>query len=97
MLTNSSAFLTSFIVFKNVFRDSLHGFDNRGYGSVFDGEFGGGDFSNLSTQAVLSLIKNVSVDDQVEPGFVLIEADEIQEHQIPRLEGIGQETSLGKV
>ena len=75
----------------------MHGFENNGFGSVFDGEFDGGSFANLSTQAVMSLIKNVSGEAQVEPGIVLIGADEIQEHHIPRLEGIGQETSRGKV
>jgi hypothetical protein len=73
-------------------------FDKEGFGSVFDGVFSGGSFENLSTQAVMDLIRNVN--DEAEgngSGVVVIDAQDVEDFHIPRVEANNSETSNGEV
>jgi hypothetical protein len=59
----------------------MFGFDDTGFGSVFEG-FDGGNLTNVSTQVVLDLLKNASCGEQ--EGLVGISTQDIQEFHIPR-------------
>ncbi len=62
--------------------------DDDGFGTVFDGVYRGGQFEDLSTQAVLSLIKHIHVEsEENSSGLIEIGADEVQAFHIPRDEG----------
>jgi len=76
-----------------VFR-SNKGFDDTGFGSLYDGSDVCGNLDNISTQAVMNLMKNVSCkvfDDNVE--FVEIADHDVQEHHIPRTEVLSHQGS----
>jgi len=78
-----------------LFRENPFIFGNDGYGSVFDGGVVTGDLANVSTQAVLSYIRNAynnGADDC--SSHVEIGAHEIQEFQIP---GFGNELQSDSV
>ena len=70
----------------------LLGFDDEGFGSVFDGVNKGGQFANISTQAVLDLFKNA---DQL--GFVDIAVQDVEAYNIPRVDQNGQDQFVGEL
>ena len=66
-----------------VFRAPHHFFNDSGFGSVFDGQ-GIGQFANVSTQAVLDLIKHTSAD---QSNLVEIAVQDIESFNIGRSDG----------
>ena len=71
------------------------GFDDTGFGSVFNGSDLSGNLDNILTQAVMSLMKNVNVDnfEDNDTEFVAIGEDDVQEHHIPRSEAVAHQGS----
>ncbi len=63
---------------------------NEGFGTVFDGT-GNGFFENLSTQAVLDLVRNVRVDSEDGNGLVEIGTDEIENFNLNPSESVVQD------
>ena len=63
-------------------------FDDMGFGSVFNGGDLSGNLDNISTQAVMNLMKNVNCESfgDNDTEFVEIAEDDVQEHHIPRTE-----------
>jgi hypothetical protein len=60
------------IVLLVFFSENLQLIGNDGFGTVFDG-IGSGEFENLSTQAVMDLIKNVKCSNQSEVVEIAVE------------------------
>ena len=81
-----------------IFRTAGQKYTDLGFGSVYDGSEQLGQFANLSTQAVMSLIKNISDCDN-EPSQVVLGTFEVDEFCIPaNVEGEGRSSHiLGKV
>ena len=81
------------------FSDHSGKFRESGFGSVFDGAEAGGNLLNLSTQAVLALMRNVDVG-SLDPtsSFVELGEDNIEQYHVPQGPNIGQErsTDIGK-
>ena len=76
------------------FRSDSTVFSDLGFGSVFDGSDEFGRLENLSTQAVLSFMKNVREEDQQEgSGFVKMDKQDVQEFHIPRSEATDESAS----
>ncbi len=71
--------------------------NDLGFGTVFDGDFGGGKFENISTQAVFDLMRNVKVPEENDPPLVAMDVGEIEDFNIPREEAIlpDQSNDLG--
>jgi hypothetical protein len=82
-------------IFIAFFRDDL-GFDNDGFGSVFDGDYDGGHLENVSTQVVLDLMKNVDCGNPTESEFVQIEAQDVHDYHISRSEDAAHYNSDGE-
>ena len=71
-------------------------FEEEGFGTIFDGVFVNGHFEDVSTQAVMELIRKVSREsDKNGSGFVEIGVQEVQDYHIPRPDPIAQETNHG--
>lgn len=58
------------------------GFDDSGFGTVFEGVFDGGNLCNLSTQAVLELVKNVAPND-ADKIIIELDTQEAKKYQFP--------------
>ena len=82
------------------FSDFL-GFDNEGFGSVFDGAYKGGEFVNISTQAVLDLFKNADHEGFGEVAaqdvFVEVAPQDVEDYNIPRADQNGQDHLVGEL
>ena len=65
------------MLFVFVFSGSQQNFVELGFGSVFDGVGGLGQFAEISTQAVIDLIKNVDTDSVVIGSHVEISTSDI--------------------
>ncbi len=73
-----------------LFSSEAQNFVDLGFGTVFDGGHDFGQFSDLSTQAVMDLIRNVSEGDQGDQGIVQIAAKEVDQFCVNANDGIGQ-------
>jgi hypothetical protein len=67
-----------------------------GFGSVFDGVFKGGQFENISTQAVMDLFKNVDCSGDKSSEFVQIGSEDLIQYNIPRVEENANLQIVGK-
>ena len=82
-----------------LFRFHADNFSDFGFGSVFVGAGEGENLFNVSTQAVLSLMRNVDVGSlDSTTAFVGLSDQDFQEYQIPRVPNVDQQriTDLGK-
>jgi hypothetical protein len=80
------------------FFSDMSWFETEGFGTVFDGVSPGGSFENLSTQAVMDLIRNVNVE-QNSDDFVGIDVEEVERFEIKRIETTtsGNLVTFGKI
>ena len=91
----SDVFVNLFLFFYSIDLDRFAEF-----GSVFDGVTGGGSLLNMSTQAVMELIKNVSIPgDENAAAVVEIDAQELDQFNISRNRVVSHEldTFHGKI
>ena len=71
-------------------------FDDEGFGNIFDGFTVDGHLQEVSTQAVMELIRKVSCEsNNIGSGFVEIGAQDVQDYHIPRPDPIAQKTNHG--
>ena len=68
--------------------------DELGFGSVFDGTYAGGQFANISTQAVFDLMKHIPIPEESGSAFIEIGSPEIEQFEIPRNETIVPDLSI---
>lgn len=76
------------------FSGSGRSFAELGFGSVFDGGANFGVIGNMSTQAVIELIKNVSEEQESGVHHIEISPEEVEQFYVPGIEETGvQDTS----
>ena len=83
-------------MFLFLFSSSAKNFIDLGFGSVFNGSDDLGDYANISTQAVMSLIKNVGDEFSGSNEHVVIDAEEVNRFCLPQGVFVGSSNAVGR-
>ena len=86
-------FLNCFYLF---FSSSTKNFIDLGFGSVFNGADDFGEFANISTQAVMSMIKHVGDEASGINEHVVIDSDEVDRFCLPQAVLFGSSNADGR-